>query len=120
MKRTKFSLIAGFAVVLAFASLSGSAFAGDVTITNASDWKLDHLYVSHVDKQEWGADQLGDEVIESGETFTLKGVPCATYDVKLIDEDGDECAVSDVDICGSGGWKIESDDLLACQAETEE
>ena len=108
-------------ITLALA-LTGAVFAanaGDVTITNASDWKLDHMYVSGIDQEKWGADQLGEAVIGTGETFTLKGVPCATYDVKLVDEDGDECEVTDVDICGDGGWKIESDDLLACQGETE-
>lgn len=95
-----------------------TANAGDVTISNASEWNLDHLYMSTVDEQEWGADQLGDAVIGTGDSFTLTGVPCATYDVKLVDEDGDECEVAEVDICGDGGWSIESEDLLACQGET--
>ena len=95
-----------------------TANAGDVTISNASEWNLDHLYMSSVDQDEWGADQLGDAVIGTGESFTLTGVPCASYDVKLVDDDGDECEVADVDICGDGGWEITSDDLLACQGET--
>ncbi len=115
MKRLKMTR-AILAVALTSAALTANA--GDVTITNASDWNLQHLYVSSVDQEKWGEDQLGEEVIGTGETFTLKGVPCATYDVKLVDEDGDECEVADVDICGSGGWKIDSDDLLACQSET--
>ena len=116
----KHSIQTSFAISVAALSLTSAAAAGDIKITNSSDWSLEHLYISETDKEEWGEDQLGDEIIAPGETFTLRGVPCATYDVKLIDEDGDECAVSEVDICGSGGWKIESDDLLACQSETEE
>ena len=105
-----------FALALTLSFASSLSFAGDITIHNESDWQLDHLFMSAVDKDEWGPDQLGEEVIATGEAFTLKGVPCATYDVKLVDEDGDECEVRSVDVCGDGGWKIESDDLLACQA----
>jgi hypothetical protein len=101
-------------------ALCSASFAGDVTITNSSDWELHHLYISAVDKQVWGEDQLGEQTIATGERFTLKGVPCGSYDVKLVDEDGDECEVSDVDICGNGGWNINSDDLLECQSETAE
>ena len=107
-------------IILALA-LTGAVFtanAGDVKITNASDWSLTHVFISAVDQEQWGEDQLGDKVIGTGESFTLTGVPCATYDEKLRDEDGDECEVADVDICGDGGWTIESDDLLACQSET--
>lgn len=107
-------------LAVALTAIALTANAGDVTISNASDWNLQHLYVSSVDQEKWGADQLGEEVIGTGESFTLKGVPCATYDVKLVDEDGDECEVADVDICGDGGWTIESDDLLACQGATAE
>jgi hypothetical protein len=117
MKKTILNLAVGVVGVASLA-LCNAAFAGDITITNGSEWTLDHLYISAANQAEWGPDQLGDETIATGETYTLKGVPCATYDVKLIDEDGDECEVSDVDICGNGGWEIDSDDLLACQSET--
>jgi hypothetical protein len=115
MKHTIKTLAAAAALAL----LSASTFAGDIKITNSSDWQLDHLFMSTVDEEEWGPDQLGDEVIGTGESFNLKGVPCATYDVKLVDEDGDECEVRQVDVCGSGGWNIGNDDLLDCQAKTE-
>ena len=107
-----------FAFALTGTALTASA--GDVNISNESDWSLTHLYISSVNQQEWGEDQLGDKVIGTGESFTLTGVPCGTYDVKLRDEDGDECEVADVDICGNGGWTIESDVLLACQGATAE
>ena len=115
MKSLKMTRIL-FALALTGTALSANA--GDVEITNNSDWSLTHLYISSVDQEAWGEDQLSDKVIGTGESFTLTGVPCATYDVKLRDEDGDECEVANVDICGDGGWTIESEDLLACQSET--
>ena len=46
-------------------------------------------------------------VIGKDESFTLKSIPCDSYDVKLVDEDGDECVVDDVDICGGAeSWTI--------------
>lgn len=91
-----------------------------VVIKNKSDWEIHQFFLSSVDTDRWGPDQLGEDVIGTGETFTLKNIPCDTYDVMLVDEDGDECVVSEVDICsGQQGWIITNDDLLDCQAETE-
>jgi hypothetical protein len=88
-----------------------------VKITNRSDWEIHHLFLSVTSEDAWGPDQLGEEVIGTGDSFTLTNIPCDSYDVKLVDEDGDECVVEDVDICGSDeGWKITNDDLLACEA----
>ena len=103
---------------LALSICTTAALAGDVKITNSSDWALQNFYMSPVDTTEWGPDQLGEDIIATGESFTLKNVPCASFDVKLVDEDGDECVVPAVDVCGSGGWNIGNDDLLACQAES--
>ena len=93
--------------------------ASNVTIKNKSDWSIQHFFLSPVETEEWGPDQLGDEVIGTGDTFTLTGVPCDSYDVRLVDEDGDECVVAEVDICTNNGWVINNDDLLDCEAATE-
>lgn len=46
----------------------------------------------------------------------MTGVPADIYDVKLVDEDGDECEVPDVNIGkGKDTWVISSKELLACQ-----
>ena len=110
-------------VVLSSALLT-PAFAADtdatVAITNNSSWDLHHLFISSVDDQEWGEDQLGDAVIASGESFTLNSIPCDAYDVRVVDEDGDECVVNAVALCADkDAWVIDDTDLLACQAATE-
>jgi len=90
-----------------------------VKIVNKSDWEIHHFYLSSTDDDDWGPDQLGDDVISTGESFSLKQIPCDSYDVKLIDEDGDECEVEDVDICGGAeSWTITNKILLGCQAQT--
>ena len=65
------------------------------------------------------SDQLKEHVIEPGENLSLKSIPCNSWDVKLVDEDGDACVVEAVDICGaSGTWVITSRDLLKCQSHS--
>lgn len=91
-----------------------------VKVVNNSDWALDHFFLSPFDKTDWGQDQLGDDIISKGESFTLTNIPCDKYDVKLVDEDGDECVVQDVEICGGGEtWTITSEALLKCQHDTD-
>lgn len=113
------------ALAVLSAALVAPAAAADtdavVTISNKSSWDLHHLFISSVDEEEWGPDQLGDAVIVSGEDFTLNNIPCDAYDVRLVDEDGDECVVSAVPLCvDKDAWVIEDSDLLACQAATDE
>ncbi len=88
-----------------------------VTIVNKSDWTIVELYLSSVDETKWGPDQLADQTIEPGASFKLSGIPCGTWDVRLVDEDEDECVVEGVDICANKEtWTITSKDLLRCQA----
>lgn len=106
--------LAAFALT-ATAALAGSKTA-NVKIVNKSSWAIHELYLSPVDDEEWGPDQLQQHVINPGETFLLSKIPCDSWDVRLVDEDGDECVVQGVDICGqSDTWVINSKDLLACQ-----
>jgi hypothetical protein len=109
-----------FAAVLActlFAAPAFAEFEATVVIQNDSQWSIHNLYLSDVDSEEWGPDQLGDEVIESGGgKFTLTDIPCDAYDVKLVDEDGDECVVNAIALCvDKGNWVITDEPLLACQ-----
>ena len=94
----------------------------DVKITHDSEWEIHHVYLSSSDDEKWGPDQLGDgddDVISKGESFILVEIPCDEYDIKLVDEEGDECVVGAVDICGKGEeWVLTSKDLLECQAAT--
>ena len=105
-------------LALALAALPSLALASSATveILNKSDWDLHQLFLSPTDEDEWGPDQLGEHVLESGGSFELEGIPCDSYDIKLVDEDGDECVVPGVDICRHDqGWVIDNDDLLSCE-----
>ena len=117
MKKTAIAL----AAALAFAAGAAAAQTSTVTLQNESSWTITELYLSAVDVQEWGPDQLGEHVIEPDSAYKLSDVPCDVYDVRLVDEDADVCVVGGVKLCGSdSAWTIGDKDLLNCQAETEE
>jgi len=106
--------------LLAMLVAAGAAEArrsdSDVTFVNRSSWDIYEIYLSAVDEDEWGPDQLEEGILESGASFLLHSIPCDDYDVLLIDEDGDECVLEDVDLCGdSEEWVITDEDLLACE-----
>ena len=120
MRRSLAILVTAVGVALGTAVSAGKLDSA-VTIVNESAWDIHHLYLSSVDEEEWGPDQLGDHVIGSGESFQLSGIPCDAYDVRIVDEDGDECVVGAVALCADkDDWVIDDEDLLSCQAETEE
>lgn len=99
-----------------FAAEANAARKSNVTVHNDSDFTIYHFFLSSSADDEWGPDQLGDHVIKNGGSFTLKNIPCDEYDVKLVDEDGDECIVEAVDVCGEDDeWLITDDDLLECE-----
>ena len=117
MKRAAITLL-GLALACLVA-LPGTAWAANATVkvVNKSDWEIHQFYLSSSEDEDWGPDQLRDDVIGTGESFTLRNIPCDTYDVKLVDEAEDECVVEAVDICGeSQSWVITNKILLGCQA----
>ncbi len=117
----KSALFVGALCALAFSIPSvAAAKNATVTVANQSEWEIHQFFLSPADTDKWGADQLSEEVIGTGENFKLTEIPCDTYDVKLVDEDGDECVVQAVDICGGKGtWTITSKELVACQVNSE-
>lgn len=107
----------GAALVTVF-SLSAIA-ASTVQMVNNSGWELHEIYFSPASQDEWGDDHLGDEVLEQGDSLTISGVSDGKWDIRLVDEDGDECTLEDVHITASERWEITEDDLLGCQAATD-
>ncbi len=96
-----------------------SAQSSVVTVNNSSSWNIEYLYLSPTAQSTWGADQLGNTILSSGSAHTFMGIGCNNYDVRLVDEDGDECVVSGVSLCGEQAtWQITNNDLLSCQAQT--
>jgi hypothetical protein len=87
-----------------------------ITIKNKTDWDIHHLYLTPADDDHWGPDQLGDDIIKSGSSYTIKNIPCDSYDIKIIDHDGDACVIEDIDLCKDDSiWTLTNKELLKCQ-----
>ncbi len=115
MKTTALSAV--LALSLCFASAIGAGAQGtSATLANGSDLDIYELYLSPSQQSRWGPDQLGEYVLESGMSFTLSGMRCGDYDLKLVDEDGDECVVHEQYLCGDmGEWVLTNEELLECE-----
>lgn len=97
---------------------AASAFAerATVKIINQSKWEIHHIFLSSSEEESWGPDQLEDSILAKGDSLTLKNIPCDNYDIKVVDEDGDECVIEQVPLCRDHSfWKITDKDLLECE-----
>ena len=104
------------AVVLCALTVPVFAKKATVKIINQSKWEIHHIFLSATADDEWGPDQLEDDVLAKGDSLTLTNISCDLYDIKVVDEDGDECVIEEVDLCGDDSyWKITDKDLLECE-----
>jgi hypothetical protein len=105
-----------FALVLCAMAAPAFARRATVKIINKSKWEIHHIYLSPSDSRRWGPDQLGDDILATGQSLTLSRINCNLYDIKVIDEDGDECVIEQADLCRDNSyWKITDKSLLACE-----
>jgi hypothetical protein len=111
-------------------SLFAAGFAADsvadtgiqMKFVNKSKWPIHHLYLAPTKEQSWGPDQLGSEetnILQPEASFTVMNIPPNKYDMKIVDADGDECVVPGIKIAASEVVEITDENLLGCQAATE-
>jgi len=97
-------------------SASAAKKKATIKVINQSKWEIHHLYLSSSDDNHWGPDQLGEDVLKKGDSITLTDIDCDEYDIKVVDEDGDECVIEEVSLCSDHSyWKITDKELLACE-----
>ena len=101
------SIVKKFAVAcLLIVATAIPALAASLVVINSSDYVIHQLYVSSADERNWGKDQLGKQIINRGERFTLRNIPDGNYDLKIVDEDEDECIIRNVRISGDMQWML--------------
>ena len=105
-------LLAGLAPATATAQRRGHY---TLLIENDSRYDIYYLYMSRTLENNWGSDQLGSEVLDSGETFALGNIPAGEYDVKFVDEDDDVCVLNDIAIVHDTEWRLTTNFLLECE-----
>lgn len=110
-------LAAGMVAASAMSVSILAAAADELKIVNKSEYDIHELYVSSTKSRKWGPDQLGKDVtIDAGETFTLKDIPAGRYDLKVVDEDGTECELENVNFATAKVWTVTSKMLERCDA----
>jgi hypothetical protein len=98
------------------ATSASAVQSGEFMIVNKTSYTFMKLYLSSSASRSWGPDQLGRKVINPGGSYTLTHIACNLYDVKLVDEDGDECVVEEVPMCKDHThWEVTNDLLTRCE-----
>ncbi len=95
---------------------SGGDTSSSITFRNRSRWDIHRINMSPVSQSTWGVDHLGSSILRAGQDFSLHNIPCNSYDLRLIDEDGDQCVLNNIDVCAeNSGVTITNENLLRCE-----
>lgn len=79
------------ALALSFGAFVAQAGDQDFTLVNKTGVEINSLYVSPSDQNEWGADILGEDTLDDGESAEITFSPktkAEFWDVKVEDKDG--------------------------------
>ncbi len=97
-----------------------SAFALSLVLENETGKELHELYFAPAGQTDWGPDQLGDDVVPNGGTFTLSKIEKGKYDVLFVDENGAKCDIRDVDFSSSEVFKMTKSVIKGCQEASDQ
>ena len=109
------TLVAVLCLISALPVLSrATATTTAITVVNNSSWEIRHLYLSPVDNDNWGPDQLNHSVISPGQSVTIN-VSWEQSSVKVISEDQNGCFLyQTLDATGNASWTITGDAVPDC------
>ncbi len=107
MKLKKNLLLAGM-LALTFGLVASPVLAdedgddADYTISNHTGMTIDAIFVSPSNENSWGEDIMEDDTLADGEDCGIKFHEDAEeceWDIKIVDEEGDEHIVEGIDMC---------------------
>ena len=96
---------------IAFAQASGET----MTIQNESEFDIRQIFLSKVSHRTWEEDILGSRILRSGRSIDVTNIDPGFYDVMLVDEDGDTCVLSGINLRRNRIWSISTAGLLDCE-----
>jgi hypothetical protein len=104
------------ALALSLTACSSDDLDSSLVISNESTYSFIEINLSPIDHVAWGTDLLGTDILVPGEQLETSGIPCGTYDIRIIDEDNDMCVLDTVDLCVDNAvWRIDNAELAGCQ-----
>jgi hypothetical protein len=89
------SVMAAIVVAAPLASAQGAS----ATFVNHSSVDIHHIYLSPRGAEAWSLDQLGQQVLQPGDSLQLSGIRCDPSDIKLVDQDERGCTLRNVKLC---------------------
>jgi hypothetical protein len=114
LRATLFVILVGFVTAVPLFSKPRTP-ATAVTITNNSGLEIRHVYLSPIDNDNWGPDQLNGDVIANGTSFTLDNLACTAASIKVIAEDQNGCFFYQTVTCGEAStWTITTSSPRDC------
>lgn len=85
---------------------SDSGPDASLRVRNDSDFTITEIHVAPVGSVDWGPNLLSGDVLFPDEMLRID-VSCDTWDALLVDEDGVDCEINGLDLCGStADWVI--------------
>lgn len=114
-----------FAAALVGCTASGTVSVeptagASLTVVNDSDFVIYEIYLTETDNPDWGPNLLRGDVLYPDEELLL-GVPCDYYDALLVDEDGVDCEVHDIDLCQNNAvWVIRNTTCAVFEAHAKQ
>lgn len=82
--------------------VTASAGDADFTLVNRTGYAIAEVYVSPANKNNWGRDRLGRNVLDNGRSklFTFSDSANCEQDIKVVfDDDGSNVVWEDIDLC---------------------
>jgi hypothetical protein len=93
-------LLSGLVALLAAAdALAGDA---DFTLVNRTGFSLREIYISSANRDSWGNDRMGDEVLNNGKSrlFTFSDASACKKDLKVVFDENEASVVwKNFDLC---------------------
>src|SRR2546427_399731 len=83
-KRHLSRLVVVSVAIFAVAALGAArSLSGSVRIVNNSNREIRNVYFSHVDADDWGSDQLGENNIAAGQSYTISNITWDQQQLKV-------------------------------------
>lgn len=119
MKQLALALL--FMMGLGIDAFSQSVDVLDFYIKNDTGYRIYSIYCSPSDVSTWDEDLIDGEVLYDGQTaditFTGEDYDTTIYNIKIMDEFGDEVVVRSLNLVDIWGMRVYNDDKWSLQVE---
>lgn len=82
-------------------------------VVNQSGAVIERLYFSHSSQGNWGADQLGNNVLANGRMMTFRAANAGNHDFRVVWANGRSAELRQVNVCQAARITVTSRGLYA-------